>query len=114
MDPTSSASKSVSSAIMSEKKTPSTEEQPGRLRDEERGSIEQDQFYATQRGKGELDVVRIRERTSVLRKLRAAEAWLDAKLGVEKVGAERIPEDQRRPPSIVNVSDESGTVFALV
>lgn len=75
-------------------------------RDEEHGTIEPiqgDDFYAGPRGRGELEVVQIRERFSVLRKLRAVETRLDNKLGVEKTGAERIPEDQRQPPSVMNV-----------
>lgn len=37
-----------------------------------------------------------------LRFLREGEEWLDAKLGVETQGIDRIPEDEKRPPSIIN------------
>ncbi|KAH8801470.1 nucleoside transporter [Xylogone sp. PMI_703] len=54
-------------------------------------------------GHGELEVIKIREGNSVLRKLRAAEMWMDRKLKIESMGAERIPEDERRPPQILNM-----------
>ena len=81
-----------------------TSEVKAESQDEEYGAIhEADEFYAGNRGHGELEVAHIRERVSILRKLRAVEAWMDKKVGVEKTGAERIPEDQRRPPSVLNV-----------
>lgn len=46
----------------------------------------------------------MRERIPILPKLiRAIESWLDKRFGIETTGADRIPEDQRRPPSIFNV-----------
>lgn len=54
-------------------------------------------------GRGELQVIKIRESNSILRKLKAAEEWMDKKFGVETTGADRIPENQRHPPSILNV-----------
>ncbi|KAF2670966.1 hypothetical protein BT63DRAFT_370758 [Microthyrium microscopicum] len=57
----------------------------------------------TTHGRGELEVIEMRERISILRKLNAAEAWLDKKFGIETTGADRIPEDERRPPSIINM-----------
>lgn len=96
---------------MSEKEISSTGERPLRPQDEEQGSLEDNDFYAVPRGKGELEVVHIRESTTLLRKLRAAEAWLDKKLGVEKIGAERIPEDQRHPPKVINVSFNLSSVL---
>jgi hypothetical protein len=71
--------------------------------DEEKNSIEEGVVEKTTLGRGELEVVQMRERISILRKLNAAEAWLDKKFGIETTGADRIPEDQRRPPSIFNV-----------
>jgi hypothetical protein len=56
-------------------------------------------------GRGELDVIKIQEQNSVLRKLREAEVWMDRKLKVEGMGAERIPDSQRRPPHVVNVRE---------
>lgn len=58
-------------------------------------------------GQGELQVIRIREGSSVLRKLRDAEMWMDRKWKIEGMGAERIPEDKRQPPRLVNVSHSS-------
>lgn len=78
--------------------------QPSPSRDEECGIAEGETPRATHLGKGELEVIQIRESNAVLRKLQAAEAWMDKKLGVETIGAERVPEDQRKPPRIVNVS----------
>ena len=37
-----------------------------------------------------------------LRILRHGEEWLDAKLGIETQGIDRIPEEAKRPPSIIN------------
>lgn len=39
----------------------------------------------------------------VLKQMRQAEAWLDAKLGVESRGIDRIPEEEKSPPSIWNI-----------
>ncbi|PYI17227.1 hypothetical protein BO99DRAFT_463720 [Aspergillus violaceofuscus CBS 115571] len=38
-----------------------------------------------------------------LQSLHNWEAWIDSKLGVETMGIERIPEDQRRPPENLNM-----------
>ena len=37
-----------------------------------------------------------------LRFLRRGEEWLDEKLGIETQGVDRIPEDEKQPPHIVN------------
>jgi len=52
------------------------------------------------------DIAVLRDKSSLLGKLRAVELWLDKKLKVEPMGIERIPEDKRRPPSVFNVSDD--------
>lgn len=52
---------------------------------------------------GELRVLEIRQKFSALRSLRDWEQWLDAKMGVEGQGVERIPEDKRVPPSRLNM-----------
>jgi hypothetical protein len=52
------------------------------------------------------EVKRTRElqnKISIFRHLRKAEGWLDTKMGVETQGIDRIPEEQKRPPSILNV-----------
>lgn len=46
---------------------------------------------------------RIQQHTGVLRYLRRGEEWLDEKLGIELQGIDRIPEEEKRPPSIINV-----------
>jgi hypothetical protein len=46
----------------------------------------------------------LQNRSVVLRKLRAGEEWLDAKLGIELQGVDRIPDELKEPPSIWNVS----------
>ncbi|KAJ9609784.1 hypothetical protein H2200_006112 [Cladophialophora chaetospira] len=38
-----------------------------------------------------------------LRFLNKGEAWLDAKLGIETQGIDRIPEDEKQPPSTLNI-----------
>lgn len=66
----------------------------------EAGTIENQEGHL---GDGELEVIKIREGNPVLRKLREAELWMDHKLKIEGMGAERIPESQRRPPHVINV-----------
>ncbi|KAL6249913.1 hypothetical protein RBB50_002214 [Rhinocladiella similis] len=57
----------------------------------------------TRFGHGEVDVIKIQEGNAVLRKLREAELWLDRKLKIEGMGAERIPDSERRPPHVLNM-----------
>jgi hypothetical protein len=45
----------------------------------------------------------LRERSGVLRSLRNGEEWLDRKMGIETQGIDRIHEEDKRPPSILNV-----------
>ena len=45
----------------------------------------------------------IQNSVPVLRGLRHAEEWLDRKLGVELQGIDRIPDEEKRPPSIWNI-----------
>ena len=52
---------------------------------------------------GELKILAIRQKFSILRWLRNWEQRLDAKMGIEGQGVERIPEDKRQPPSKLNV-----------
>jgi hypothetical protein len=40
---------------------------------------------------------------AVLRYLNGFEAWLDRRLGVETQGVDRIPEKEKRPPSVWNI-----------
>ena len=45
--------------------------------------------------------------SGIFGKLRRGEEWLDAKLGIELQGIDRIPEDEKKPPSILNVGVRS-------
>jgi hypothetical protein len=52
------------------------------------------------------EVTRARElqqRMGFLRTLRNGEEWLDRKMGIETQGIDRIHEEDKRPPSIINV-----------
>jgi hypothetical protein len=52
------------------------------------------------------EVKRTRElqnKISIFRHMGKVEEWLDKKMGVETQGIDRIPEEQKRPPSIWNV-----------
>lgn len=48
-------------------------------------------------------VHKLQARWAVLRYLNAFESWLDRKLGVETQGVDRIPEEEKRPPSVWNI-----------
>ncbi|KAJ9634985.1 hypothetical protein H2204_005940 [Knufia peltigerae] len=80
---------------------PKTTTEP--YQDEEQGSLHAGEYAGPSRGHGELEVIAMRERIPFLRKLRTVEAWLDKKLGIETTGADRVPEGERRPPSIFNM-----------
>lgn len=88
---------------MAEKSIAATVTASGRLQDEEQGSVHVCEYLGPAHGLGELEVMAMRERIPILRKLRAIEAWLDKKFGIETTGADRIPENKRQPPSIFNV-----------
>ena len=52
------------------------------------------------------EVIRARElqqRATWLGKMRQGEEWLDAKMGIETQGIDRIHEEDKQPPSILNV-----------
>lgn len=51
----------------------------------------------------EIKAKQLQKKTGFLRTLRRGEEWLDAKLGVETQGIDRIPEEERHPPSIWNI-----------
>ncbi|KAB8236441.1 purine-cytosine permease family protein [Aspergillus alliaceus] len=52
---------------------------------------------------GERHMGSMQEDNGLLRSLRNFETWIDRKLGVEAMGVERVPEDKRRPPQILNM-----------
>ncbi|KAI9666094.1 MAG: hypothetical protein M1821_004029 [Bathelium mastoideum] len=45
----------------------------------------------------------LQHRNTLLHTLRRGEEWLDAKVGIETRGIDRIPDEERRPPSIWNI-----------
>ncbi|KAI9691100.1 MAG: hypothetical protein M1822_008720 [Bathelium mastoideum] len=45
----------------------------------------------------------LQHRNTLLHSLRRGEEWLDAKVGIETRGIDRIPDEERRPPSIWNI-----------
>lgn len=53
---------------------------------------------------GNDDIAELQHRISILGRLRKFELWLDKKLKIEPMGVERLSEEARRPPSILNVS----------
>jgi hypothetical protein len=54
---------------------------------------------------GEITATRhIQSSNKILRGLKRSEEWMDEKMGVETQGIDRIPEEAKQPPSIMNVS----------
>jgi hypothetical protein len=53
----------------------------------------------------------LQTKSAFFRKLRAGEEWLDAKMGIELQGVDRIPDEQKQPPSIWNVSPLEFSAF---
>lgn len=54
----------------------------------------------------ESEIIRVRGiqyKDTFFRRLNSAEQWLDRKLGIETQGIDRIPENQKQPPSILNI-----------
>ena len=45
----------------------------------------------------------IRQHNRFVRSMANAEGWLDAKMGIELQGIDRIPEEQKRPPQLINI-----------
>ena len=45
----------------------------------------------------------IQQQNRLIRTMRHAEEWLDAKMGIELQGIDRIPEEKKRPPHIINI-----------
>ena len=53
---------------------------------------------------GETQVIKIRQQYSVLRALRNFESWVDRQMKFEASGVERVPEEKRKPPQVLNAS----------
>lgn len=49
------------------------------------------------------NVIELKERKGFFRSLRKGEDWLDSKLGIETRGIDRIPDDEKQPPSSWNM-----------
>ena len=45
----------------------------------------------------------IQQRASIFRSMRRGEEWLDEKMGIELQGIDRVPEENRKPPSLWNI-----------
>ena len=45
----------------------------------------------------------LQKRSGILRSLRQGEEWLDAKVGIETQGIDRIHEEDKKPPSKINM-----------
>lgn len=77
-------------------------------KDIESGSIR----TAPDHGQGELEVGKIQQGNKALRKMRAAESWLDRKFKVEGMGAERVLVQDRKHPHVFFVSCSSQSIQA--
>ena len=83
--------------------------------DEENGiDISTAEMYAVPRGRGELEVEYLRHRIPILKQLNQFESWMDKKFGVETTGADRILENERQPPNILNVRKASLTLLSSI
>ncbi|KAL2037484.1 hypothetical protein N7G274_009765 [Stereocaulon virgatum] len=72
---------------------------------EDKQAISDVTYTGGRQGSVDFEVSRAREIQNgftPLRVLREGEEWLDAKLGVETQGIDRIPDDEKRPPAIIN------------
>jgi hypothetical protein len=75
---------------------------------DEKHDVENPPVYnVTEEGVGSVEEVKrakhLQEKNAVFRKMRRGEEWLDEKMGVESTGIDRIPEEDKQPPSIWNV-----------
>ena len=55
---------------------------------------------------GSQDVIvarKLQEQTGILRTMRRGEEWLDEKMGIETQGIDRIHEEDKKQPSILNI-----------
>ena len=74
--------------------------------DEENGvDVSTAEIYSVPRGHEELEIDDLRHRIPVLKQLNQFEAWMDNKFGVETTGADRILENERQPPNLLNVCE---------
>ena len=58
------------------------------------------------RAVAEIEVARVRgiqQENKFIRKMRESEEWLDKKMGIELQGIDRIPEEQKQPPHLINI-----------
>jgi hypothetical protein len=74
----------------------------------EKHDLESPPLYTTTTAEvGSVEAVKARDlqtRFAFFRGMRKGEEWLDAKMGIESTGVDRIPEEDKEPPSIWNAS----------
>lgn len=70
-------------------------------------SVSAAEMYTVNRGRGELQIDDLRNSIPILKQLNQVEAWMDRKFGVETTGADRVLEDKRDPPNVLNVRAHS-------
>lgn len=51
----------------------------------------------------EIKAEKIQSEVKFLRVMRKGEEWLDRKMGIELQGINRIPDDEKQPPSLWNI-----------
>ena len=61
------------------------------------------EMYTVPRGRGEVKIDKLRNRVPILKQLNQFEAWMDKLFGIETTGADRILENERKPPNVLNV-----------
>lgn len=69
-------------------------------------SLEEKEFDHQGSVSSDVEIVRaqhIQNSITLFRQLNQAERWLDAKVGIETQGIDRIPEERKKPPSILNI-----------
>lgn len=76
---------------------------------DEKHDVESPPIYTTtERELGSVEEVgrakELQSKNPFFRRMRSGEEWLDAKMGIESTGVDRIPEEDKEPPSIWNVS----------
>lgn len=75
----------------------------GEIKRDTKGPSPELKSFDIERGEAEeLKATRLQNEKSFLRKMRKGEEWLDAKLGIETRGIDRIPEEEKQPPQLIN------------
>ena len=97
----SDSQKASAGAYTSEKSDHEASKTPNITTERRESSREEDVAY------GSAEEIRrtkdIQSNVGFLRKLRKGEEWMDAKMGVEAQGIDRVPEEEKQPPSMWNI-----------